>query len=285
MTNKALQLNIDKSIAHIQLSRPDAMNSLNADFWREFPAMVQRIDKDALARVMVLSSTGKHFSAGIDLNVFSQWLLPPDQSNSGRRHEAMMRNIEALQQVFTMVENARLPVVAAIQGGCIGGALDLVSACDIRYCTKDAFFTIEETKLGITADLGTLQRLPHLMPMGLVKELAYTGRRLEADEAMAVGFVNGVYDDQATLLTAVNELAADIASRSPLAVSGCKEMLNYTRDHSVQDGLKAMVMWQSGMFQPHEDLLEAFNAKTEQRAPQFSDLTPNHGLFGKPAAS
>ena len=150
----------------------------------------------------------------------------------------------------------------------------VLRAADCRYCTSDAFFSIEETKLAMTADLGTLQRLPKLISMGLVKELAYTGRRMPAQEAKDAGLVNSVYDDQESMLTAVMAIATDIAARSPLAVTGCKEMINYARDHSVADSLNYMSVWQSGMFQPQNDMMETFKAKAKNRPPEFDDLAP-----------
>lgn len=246
--------------------------------------MLHHLDEEAAARVVVLSSTGKHFSAGMDLAVFTGGALLGGNNTAhtlelGRKHEHMRRLVLQLQNVFTQLEKVRVPVLVAIQGGCIGGAVDMVTACDIRYCTEDAFFTIEETKLGMTADLGTLQRLPKLISEGLVRELAYTGRRLPAEEAKAAGLVNRVYADQKSMLDGVMEIAADIASRSPLAIAGCKEMIQYSRDHSVADSLNYMAAWQSGMFQPQNDMMESFIAKTEQRAPRFDDLAPKKSVF------
>jgi enoyl-CoA hydratase len=167
-----------------------------------------------------------------------------------------------------------MPVLAAIQGGCIGGGVDLISACDMRYCTRDAFFCIQEINIGMTADVGTFPRLPHILPQGLVRELAYTGRRLQADEARTAGLVNNVYDDHEALLAGVMDVAEEIAARSPLAVWGSKEMLNYARDHTIADGLDYIATWQTGMFQP-SDMAEAFTAKREKREANFPDLLPN----------
>lgn len=281
---QSLTVDIHNKIAHIRLNCPDTLNTMTPAFWRELPAAVQRIDADAAARVIVLSSTGKHFSAGMDLAVFTGGFLPGSDpaappAEPGRKHEHLRRVVLQLQEVFNQLEKARMPVLAAIQGGCIGGAVDMVSACDIRYCTADAFFSIEETKLGMTADLGTLQRLPRLMPEGLVRELAYTGRRLSAEEAKTAGLVNRVYADQESMLEEVMEIAAEIAARSPLAVAGSKEMIQYSRDHSLADSLNYMAVWQSGMFQPQHDMMETFAAKTEQRTPQFAELAPRKPVF------
>ncbi len=279
MTYQALKVDIEDKIAHIQLSRPDAYNSMNIDFWKELPGVVQEISDAASARVIVLSSTGKHFCAGMDLSVFTDGSAIKNDVEPGRRHLDLRNSVLQLQEVFNRFENARMPVLAAVQGGCIGGAVDMISACDSRYCTEDAFFSIEETKLGMTADLGTMQRLPYLIPQGLVRELAYTGRRMYAEEAKEFGLVNKVYADQQAMLDGVMEIAGQIAARSPLAVTGAKEMINYTRDHNMADSLNAMSLWQSGMYQPQVDMMETFAAKMEKREPQFDDLCPIEPMF------
>ncbi len=279
MTYQALKVDIEDKIAHIQLNRPDAYNSMNIDFWKELPGVVQEISDAASARVIVLSSTGKHFCAGMDLSVFTDGSAIKNDVEPGRRHLDLRNSVLQLQEVFNRFENARMPVLAAVQGGCIGGAVDMISACDSRYCTEDAFFSIEETKLGMTADLGTMQRLPYLIPQGLVRELAYTGRRMYAEEAKEFGLVNKVYADQQAMLDGVMEIAGQIAARSPLAVTGAKEMINYTRDHNMADSLNAMSLWQSGMYQPQVDMMETFAAKMEKREPQFDDLCPIEPMF------
>ena len=272
MKYKSLTLEVSNKIAHVTLNRPDAFNSMNIDFWQKFPNVIHDINNESAARVIVISSTGKHFCAGMDLSVFT---AKKQEANieSGRKHDQLRRSVLQLQACFNVLESARMPVLMAIQGGCIGGAVDMVTAADCRYCTSDAFFSIEETKLGMTADLGTLQRLPKLISMGLVKELAYTGRRMPAKEAKEAGLVNNIYDNQESMLKAVMEIATEMAARSPLAVSGCKEMINYSRDHSVADSLNYMSAWQSGMFQPQNDMMETFSAKAEKRAPEFDELT------------
>ena len=272
-TYKAFKLEINNKIAHLQLNCPDTLNTMTPALWLELPEIVKKIDAEASARVIVISSTGKHFSAGMDLAVFAG-----DDFNSqvelGRKQERLKTLVYQLQDCLSAAEQIRIPVLAAIQGGCIGGAVDMVTACDMRYCTDDAFFTIEEIKLGMTADVGTLQRLPRLIPQGLVRELAYTGRRLLANEAKEAGLVNKTFADQESMLEYVMEIAAQIASHSPLAVAGSKEMINYSRDHSVADSLRYMGVWQSGMFQPQTDMQECFIAKMEKRAPVFDELEP-----------
>lgn len=279
MSYNALKVDIADKIAHIQLNRPDAYNSMNIDFWKELPVAVQEISDAASARVIVLSSTGKHFCAGMDLSVFTDGSSIQNDVEPGRRHLDLRNTVLQLQDVFNRLENARMPVLAAVQGGCIGGAVDMVSACDSRYCTEEAFFSIEETKLGMTADLGTMQRLPYLIPQGLMRELAYTGRRMYAEEAKEFGLVNKVYADQTAMLEGVMEIAGQIAARSPLAVTGAKEMINYTRDHNMADSLNAMSLWQSGMYQPQVDMMETFAAKMEKREPVFEELCPIKPMF------
>lgn len=280
MAYSTLQLEFKDKIAHLILNRPAALNSMNRAFWQELPAAILEVEQAEDARVLVISSTGKHFSAGMDLEVFSQ----PDPRMFGgeasRRAEFMRRLVLELQACFSALEELRIPVLAAIQGGCIGGALDLICACDSRYCTADAFFTIKETELGITADLGSLQRLPKWISPGLVRELAYTARNLPATEAKESGLVNRVFADQADLLAGVMEIATQIAAHSPLAVAGSKAMLNYARDHSVADSLQYMATWQAGMFQA-TDLMESVQAKQAKRASAYAPLHPQTPIMTK----
>jgi enoyl-CoA hydratase len=260
-------------IAHLRLCRPSELNTMTRAFWSELPEALRAVDERGDTRVIVLSSTGKHFTAGMDLSVFGNINASQEKRELGRQRDTLRRSVLDLQASFDALEEVRVPVLAAIQGGCIGGGVDMISACDARYCTADAFFCIQEINIGMTADLGTLQRLPKIIPSGMARELAYTGRRLPAQRALQIGLVNEVFPDHAALLAGVMQVAREIAERSPLAICGTKEMLNYTRDHSVQDGLRYMAAWQSGMFQPG-DMVEAFAAKAEKRAPAFEDLPP-----------
>ncbi len=274
MTYSCFDLELKDKVAHLRFNRPNELNTLTRGFYAELAQAVRDLDAKAEARVVVISSTGKHFTAGMDLGVFvGDGIVAAGAAEVGRVRETLRRHVLELQDSFNALEQARMPVLAAIQGGCIGGGVDLVSACDARYCSKDAFFCIQEINVGMVADLGTLQRLPKLMPEGLVRELAYTGRRLPAGRALSSGLVNEVWDDQAALVAGVLQIAAEIAERTPLAVYGSKQMLNYGRDHSVRDGLEYIATWQTGMFQG-ADMFEAFAAKSAKRKPVFADLAP-----------
>ena len=275
---ESFNIEVKDHIAHVQFSRPEALNSMNKAFWLELPRCVHDIEANTDARVIVISSTGKHFSAGMDLGVFSDPKSVPMSGDPGRMAENLRRVVLQLQDTLSSLEKVRLPVLAAVHGGCIGGALDLVCAADSRYCTADAYFTIKETELGMTADVGTLQRLPKLMPEGVVRELAYTGRKFGAEEAQRLGFVNTVYENQEAMLEGVMAIAAQIAANSPLAVTGCKEMINFSRDHSVEDSLKYMATWQAGMFRPG-DMMKTFQAKAQKQAPSYDALFPVKDLF------
>ena len=270
---KSFEVTIDDhQIAEIRLNRPTAINAMNTDFWRELPAIISTLDNLGSVRVVILSASGKHFTAGMDLQVF-EGMTTEDNIEPARAAEKQRRWIMALQDVFSALETARMPVISAIQGACIGGGVDMICATDIRLCTSNAFFNIKETELGITADIGTLQRILHVMPSGIARELAYTSRNFAADEALKCGFVNNIYDSQEEMLNAAHQLARSMAKHSPMAVNGVKEMLNYSRDHSVADSLNHMATWQGGMLQ-NQDILEAMTAAKEKRVPSCDDLLP-----------
>lgn len=266
-------VSIEDAVAHIQLKRPEAMNTMNRAFWAELPAIVRDIDDNARARCIVISSTGKHFSAGMDLSVFANVGEGRGEADRHVAGESFRRHVRALQDTFSCLDEARMPVIAAIQGGCIGGAVDFTSACDIRYCSADAFFCIMEINIGMTADVGTFPRLCKLIPEGWVRELAYTGRRLPAQRARDIGLVNEVFETHEAVVAHALATAREIASKSPLAVAGSKVMINHARDHTIKDSLDYIAVWQTGMFSgPH--MAETFVAKQEGREPVFPDLMP-----------
>ena len=258
-------------IAHLVLNRPEAMNTMHPTFWRELDEVLTHIHKAGDARVLVISSTGKHFSAGMALETFSGAIAMDDQSPEGRA--AIFDMLADMQATFTKLETLRIPVIAAIQGGCIGGAVDMVTACCLRYATSDAFFCIQEINIGMVADVGTLQRLPKLVPLAVVKELAYTGRRLSAARALGYGLVNEVFDSPEALLAGALLCAKEIASKPPVAIWGTKQAIHYTRDHSVDDALKQMG-WLQGAIWSNEHVREAVTAMKEKRAGGFAGLSP-----------
>ena len=259
-----------KHIAHLVLSRPEAMNTMHPTFWRELDDVLTRIHREGTARVLVISSTGKHFSAGMALETFAGAIQMDDQSPEGRA--AIFDLLTDMQSTFTKLERLRIPVIAAIQGGCIGGAVDMVTACCIRYATADAFFCIQEINIGMVADVGTLQRLPKLIPEAVVKELAYTGRRLGADKALGYGLVNAVFDTPEALLAGALQCAAEIAAKPPVAIWGTKQAIHYTRDHSVHDALEQMG-WLPGAIWSNSHVRESVAAMKEKRAGQFTPLS------------
>lgn len=265
----AFNVELTDSIAHVQINRPEKVNAMNAAFWDELPAIFQWIDDTEAVRVVVISGAGQHFSSGIDLTLLASLANQMGQ-DVGRNARLLRRTILRLQAAFNAVDRCRKPVLAAIQGYCIGGAIDLVSACDMRYCSADAQFSIKEVDMGMAADVGTLQRLPRIIGDGMMRELAYTARLFDAAEALRIGLVNRVHDEASSLLEAVFAIARDIAGKSPLAVAGTKEMISYMRDHSIDDGLQYIATWNAAMLQS-QDLRVAVAAHMNKQKPSFAD--------------
>ena len=224
-TPTCFSLNLgDDHVAHLVLNRPEVMNTMHPTFWRELDGLLTQIHQEGKARALVISSTGKHFSAGMALETFAGAIQMDDQSPEGRA--AIFDLLTDMQATFTKIETLRIPVIFAIQGGCIGGAVDMVTCGCIRYATQDAFFCIQEINIGMVADVGTLQRLPKLVPLAVVKELAYTGRRLGAQRALGYGLVNEVFDTPEAMLAAALQCAREIASKPPIAIWGTKQAVN-----------------------------------------------------------
>ena len=265
-------LSHETGIAHLQLNRPERMNTMTPAFFPELRDAVRRLDDARATRAMVISSTGKHFSAGMSLDVFAGDELAL-AATTARERLAFQESLRKLIDCFSALDEARYPIVCAIQGGCIGGALDLVTACDIRLCTADAFFTLQEINIGMAADVGSLQRLPKLVPQGIAREMAYTGERLGAERALQVGLVNAVLPDAAALLDRAMALARAIAAKSPLAIVGSKLALNHARDHATAASLDQMVLLQSAIFDTGE-MAEAIAGWKEKRAAAFASLGP-----------
>lgn len=261
----------DDHVAHLVLNRPEAMNTMHPTFWRELDELLTQIHQEGKARALVISSTGKHFSAGMALETFAGAIQMDDQSPEGRA--AIFDLLTDMQATFTKIETLRIPVIFAIQGGCIGGAVDMVTCGCIRYATQDAFFCIQEINIGMVADVGTLQRLPKLVPLAVVKELAYTGRRLGAQRALGYGLVNEVFDTPEAMLAAALQCAKEIASKPPIAIWGTKQAVNYARDHSVEDSLRQMG-WLQGAIWSNRHVGESIAAMKGKRAGDFPPLAP-----------
>ncbi len=273
MAYECFNLEIESGVAHIRFSRPDKANSMIPAFWRELPEAVNDISDNAKARVIVLSAEGKHFTAGMDISVFMQGGLDAPAKNREAAAEAFRHHVKMLQGTFSALEDARQPVLAAIQGGAIGGGVDLVTACDCRYASADAFFCVQETAIGMTADVGTFPRLAKVIPEGWARQISYTAERLPAAKAKEIGLVNEVYKSHEALLAGVMEIARQIAAHSPLAVAGSKRMINYARDHTTADALDYIALWNAAMLRS-EDIKESYMAKMEKRAVSYDDLRP-----------
>ena len=261
----------DDHVAHLVLNRPEVMNTMHPTFWRELDDLLTQLHHEGKARALVISSTGRHFSAGMALETFAGAIQMDDQSPEGRA--AIFDLLTDMQATFTKIEHLRIPVIFAIQGGCIGGAVDMVTCGCIRYATQDAFFCIQEINIGMVADVGTLQRLPKLVPLAVVKELAYTGRRLPAERALGYGLVNEVFDTPEAMLAAALQCAKEIAAKPPIAIWGTKQAVNYARDHSVEDSLRQMG-WLQGAIWSNRHVGESIAAMKGKRPGDFPPLAP-----------
>ena len=269
-TYTTLTTSITGHIAHITLQRPDKANAMNAPMWQEIRQAMRVVDEAPALRVAILSGAGANFCAGIDLGMMMALGREIEDPCDARTREKLRHVVIDLQDTLTAIERCRKPVIAAIHGACIGGGIDMVACCDLRYASSDAHFSVKEIDIGMTADVGTLQRLPKIINPAVVRELAYTGRDLDAAEAEKIGLVNRVFSSQEALREGVSAIAATIAAKSPLAMRGTKEMLNYARDHTVADGLNYIATWNAAMLMS-ADLQEAMMANMEKRVPTFRD--------------
>jgi enoyl-CoA hydratase len=270
MDSKYFKIEIAHKIAQVSFNRPEKANALHLEAWIEMQSIFETLSKADDVRVVVLAGEGKNFCAGIDLELLMSVSRLQEIACLGKRSEKVRDFVLTLQQTVTAIEKCSKPVLAAIHNGCIGGGVDIATACDMRYCTKDAYFTIKEIDLGMVADLGTLQRLPKIIAPGMAAEMAYTGRKVFGEEARNIGLVNHCYASEKLLKEAVMEIAATIASKSPVSIRGTKDVLHYSREHSVADGLNYMATWNSAMLLS-ADLTEAFKASIEKRSPKFED--------------
>ncbi len=270
MEYTSFKVEITDHVARVSFNRPEKANSLHMTAWEEMQAIFEELHVTPEARVIVLTGEGKNFCAGIDLATLMDMQRFGGKKCDGRKREYLRQFILKLQGTITAIEKCRKPVLAAIHRACIGGGVDIVTACDMRYCTDDAYFTIKEVDLGLVADIGTLQRLPTILNPGLVAEMAYTGRKVLGQEAEKIGLVNQSFESQEAMMERVMELAKMIAAKSPLVVRGTKEMLLYKRDRSVEDALDHVATWNAAMLMS-DDLMEAFQASMQKKVPVFEN--------------
>ncbi|CAO2829791.1 unnamed protein product [Amaranthus hypochondriacus] len=269
-TLKVTQSNPNSSVFCLYLNRPSHRNALSIDFFDEFPKALKSLDQNPNVNVIILIGAGDHFCAGIDINTLNS-ITQNSECDQGRSNERFRRYIKHLQSAITALEECRKPVIASIHGACIGGGIDIITACDIRYCTKDALFSVKEVDLAITADLGTLQRLPGIVGYGNALELALTARRFLGLEAKDLGLVSRVFGSKKDLDDFVARVAEEIAAKSPLAITGTKAVLIKSRDLSLEQGLDYVATWNSAMLLS-DDLKEATSAFFRKRKPVFSKL-------------
>ena len=274
------EVKVEDNVAHVIMNRPDEFNSMTRLFWKELPELIKELDKNAKARVILLRGEGKHFNAGMDLANFAPATKDGVKKDPARMRETFYHEVLELQDTFTALEECRMPTIASIQGACVGGGIDMVAACDIRHCSSDAFFKIAEVDIGLAADVGTLQRLPTLIPIGVVRELAYTGRKFLPDEARELGFINKVFDSLEDLEQGSLALAQEIASKSPLITRVIKKQINYARDHSVRESLDYHAAWNSSLISG-QDMEAAMKAMMEKSQAEYDDLEPTHSFWEK----
>ncbi len=252
---ETLLLEVETHVATVWLNRPDKANAMNSPMWDELQTCFEWLDCEPGVRAVILAARGKYFCAGIDLAMFAG-LAPKPGADPAREAEQFRLVIKRLQANLSAIERCRKPVLAAVHGLCFGGGVDIIACCDMRYASEQAVFSIKEIDVGMTADVGSLQRLPHIVPQGIVRELAYTGRQVDAAESYEIGLVNRVYADTESLMDGVRKIAADIAARSPIATRGVKATLLYARDHSIEDGLDYIATWNAAMMS-HRDVMTA----------------------------
>lgn len=269
MESERIAVAIEAGVAHVELVREAKLNAMDGAFFTELGDTFRRLGTDGQVRAVLLSARGKHFTAGLDLQYAASQFGP--SADPGRAAEARLRHVHWLQDAFTAVAECRVPVIAAVHGGCIGAGVDLVSACDLRVCSADAFFQVAEVDVAITADLGTLQRLTHLIPEGIVRELTYTGRRVDAQEAARLSLVNQVRPDRVAAVAAGLDLARTIAAKSPLAVAGAKSSLNYSRGRPIEEGLRQVALWNAATLGT-ADLTAAVQARLGKTDARFDPL-------------
>lgn len=270
MSYQSFKVNTTNFITTVLINRPEKANSLDMASWKELGQVFDDLSNDKNTRVIILAGEGKHFSSGMDLKTLMGVTQSIDNDCFARKNEALRKVIIDIQNFITSIERCKKPVLAAIDNACIGGAMAIATACDMRYCTRETIFVIKEIEYGFVADIGHLQRMPKFMNPAVVAELAYTGRQVAGIEAERIGLVNKCFDNRESLFQGVNVIASVIAARSPLAIRGTKEMLIYQRDHSVQDSLENMANYNAGMLMS-KDLASAMQASFAKSNPVFED--------------
>ena len=269
MSYECFEISVERAVAHLRLSRPERRNAMTLAFWRELPQAVRELDASGGVRALVISSSGPHFTAGMDLSVFQGADALGTGSVAARAR--FRAKLEELQATFGALAEARFPVIAAVQGGCIGGGVDMATACCLRYATRDAYFVIQEINIGMMADVGTFNRLPKQLPEAVVRELGYSGERLGAERAERLGFVNGLFERHDALVAGALQAARRIASKAPIAVAATKRMISFARDHSVAESFEYLNALQPGIFSI-EDIQRSVAAARGGAPAEYADL-------------
>jgi enoyl-CoA hydratase len=273
LNSDVLTLEVDGHVGTLWLDRESARNAMGSALWRALPLATAEIASNPSIRVVVLAARGPHFTVGLDLKELGASLVNGGESTASSKASAnasTYRLIREMQQSITAIADLAVPVIAAVHGYCIGGGVDLITACDVRLCSSDAIFSVREAKMAIVADLGTLQRLPRIIGSGHVAELALSGRDIDAARALAIGLVNAVHGENANdVLAGAYELAHEIASNSPLAVQGTKAVLRANDGRTIDEGLDFVARWNTAYLQSN-DLREALTAFLERRTPHFN---------------
>jgi enoyl-CoA hydratase len=266
---ECFDVSVEDGIAHLQLNRPDKANSLTRAFWSELPEAVGELSRSGKVRAMVISAQGKVFCGGLDMQMFST--AKEFHATCPEEREVLQANLERMQDALSALERARFPVIAAVQGACLGGGFDLIVACDLCFAAESAKFRIEETNVGMMADLGVLQRLQHLIPAGVARYLALTGDTLDAAEAYRLGLLTKIFPTSESLLEGAFAAARRIAERPPVAINGIKRAMLFSRDHGVYESLQHTVLLQSAILSG-QDILRSVGARASGASTRFADL-------------
>ncbi len=267
-TSEVISVDYAEHVATVWLDRPRKLNAMAPGFWTEFPIIIEAITEHENVRVIVVAARGRAFTAGLDLQEFADLFAVKSDTSMAKQNRELYQQVKLMQHTFTVLDKARQPVIAAVHGACIGAGMDLITAADIRFAAANAIFSIRETKIAITADVGTLQRLPRIINRGDANELALTGRDIDATEALRIGLVNKVLDSQEAVYAHAMAVAGEIAANSPLAVQGTKAVMKAGDDMSVDQALDYVALWNSS-FLKSDDITEAVMSFVEKRPPLF----------------